>query len=87
LVRRSLGLAEELLEKLNKAKAQGRFRKWKSLRQAVKSVWCKKGVDEMAQTLKSFRDEIQTHLFMSVMYVHNVFLRLSILQLHWWLTV
>src|SRR5579871_6769347 len=33
--------AERLLERLNMAKAQGRFRRWKSLRQALKSVWSK----------------------------------------------
>jgi hypothetical protein len=41
-------VAAQLLQKMNKAKVQGRFRRWKSLRQAVKSVWSKPEVDGMA---------------------------------------
>ena len=66
LAERCSDLAEELLEKLNKAKAQGRFRKWKSLRQALKSVWSQKEVDGMANRLQSFRSEIQLQLLISV---------------------
>ncbi|KAL8830632.1 MAG: hypothetical protein Q9170_005650 [Blastenia crenularia] len=40
--------AEKLLERLNMVKAQGRFRAWKSLRQALKSVWSKRDIEEMA---------------------------------------
>jgi len=69
LTQRCSDLADELLEKLNKAKAQGRFRKWKSLRQAIKSVWSKKDVDEMANRLQSFKSEIQLHLMISMKFV------------------
>lgn len=52
--------AKELLVRLNKAKGQGRFRQWKSPRQAVKSVWCETDIDEMAVRLAHFRDQLQT---------------------------
>lgn len=66
LIKRSSDLAEKLLEKLNAAKAQGRFRKWKSLRQAVKSVWSKREVDEMADRLQAFKSELQLKLLVSL---------------------
>ena len=62
-------LAAKLLEKLNMAKAQGRFRKWKSLRQAVKSVWSKGDVEETASRLQIFRTELQLHLLVTLRYV------------------
>lgn len=66
LIKRSSDLAEQLLTKLNAAKAQGRFRKWNSLRQAVKSVWSKKEVDDMAERLQSFKSELQLKLLVSL---------------------
>jgi hypothetical protein len=59
-------LAGNLLEKLNMAKAQGRFRRWKSLRQAVKSVWSKSEVDAMARRLESFRSQLQMRILISL---------------------
>ena len=58
--------AGKLLERLNMAKAQGRFRAWKSLRQALKSVWSKSEIDEMANRLQWFRSELQLHLLVSL---------------------
>ena len=64
-------LAGKLLQKLNMAKAQGRFRKWKSLRQALKSVWSKGEIEEMASRLSGFRGELQLHLLMTLRFVLN----------------
>jgi hypothetical protein len=59
-------LAEMLLQRLNMAKAQGRYRRWKSLRQALKSVSSKDEVDGMAKRLSMFREELQTHILVSL---------------------
>jgi hypothetical protein len=37
-------------------------RKWKSFRHALKSVWSKNGVDEMAKRLSYLRQELDTHV-------------------------
>lgn len=59
-------VASALLKRLNAVKAQGRFRRWKSLRQAVKSVCSKREVDELKQRLSGFRDELQTRILVSL---------------------
>ena len=66
LIEASRELAEMLLQRLNMAKAQGRYRRWKSLRQALKSVCSKDEVDHMAKRLAMFREELQTHLLVSL---------------------
>ncbi|KAL8942792.1 MAG: hypothetical protein Q9211_001246 [Gyalolechia sp. 1 TL-2023] len=58
--------AEKLVERLNMVKAQGRFRAWKSLRQALKSVWSKRDIEEMASRLQWFRSELQLRLLISL---------------------
>ena len=63
--------ARRLLALLNKAKAQGRFRRWKSLRQAVKSVCSKNEVDDIARRLSDFRSQLQTRLILSLRYVRR----------------
>jgi hypothetical protein len=55
-------VAEALLEQLYKAKAQGRFRRWKSLRQAVKSVTSKGEVDDLAKRLSVLRDQFNLRI-------------------------
>ena len=60
------GVAEKLLERLNMVKVQGRFRRWKSLRQALKVVWSKKDIENIKNTLQSFRSEMQIHLLVSL---------------------
>jgi hypothetical protein len=37
-------------------------RQWKSFRHALKSVWSKNGVDEMARRLSHLRQELDTHV-------------------------
>ena len=63
--------AEKLLERLNMAKAQGRFRAWKSLRQALKSVWSKGDIEEMANRLQWFRSELQLRLLVSLRWLRR----------------
>lgn len=69
LSRACVGAAERLLRKLNMAKAQGRFRRWKSLRQALKSVGSKAELEEMARILLGFRSELQLRIMISLRYV------------------
>jgi hypothetical protein len=61
-------IADELLFKLNKLKvAEGaRFRKWKSFRQALKSVWNKEDLDKMAATLSEYRRQLGLHILVSL---------------------
>jgi hypothetical protein len=59
-------LAGTLLEKLNMAKAQGRCRAWKSFRQALKSVWSKRAIDEMLERLIVIRDQLQFRVLVSL---------------------
>ncbi|KIW97978.1 uncharacterized protein Z519_01562 [Cladophialophora bantiana CBS 173.52] len=66
LLSASVELARQLLTRLNQAQAQGRLRRWKSLRQAVKCVCSKKEVDDMANRLAMFRDQITLRLMTSV---------------------
>ncbi|KAI9658401.1 MAG: hypothetical protein M1821_002534 [Bathelium mastoideum] len=58
--------AIDLLQHLNMAKAQGRFRRWKSLRQALKSIWSKKEIEELSSRLSMLRDELQTRTIISL---------------------
>jgi hypothetical protein len=45
-------------------------RKWKSFRHALKSVWSKSGVDEMARRLSVLREELDTHVLALLRQVH-----------------
>ena len=60
-------LSRELLVYLGKLKVPtGRNRKWKSFRQALKSVWSKEGVDEMARRLGEARKDLDTFILLKV---------------------
>src|ERR1700760_3221938 len=59
-------LAEQLLKRLTMAQAQGRFRRWKSLRQAVKAVSSKQGVDDMAAKLSMFREQLSLRILFTL---------------------
>lgn len=64
------GIADELLFKLEKLKVpkEAKFRKWKSLRQALKSVWNKEELNKMAATLSDFRSQLELHILVSLRY-------------------
>lgn len=66
LLQSSNSLAREPLERLNKAKSLGRPRRWKSLRQAVKSVCSKREVDGMARRLMTYREQFQIRVLSSL---------------------
>ena len=58
-------VAGKLLERLNMVKAQGRFRRWKSLRQALKVVWSKEEIENTKDTLESLRSHCDFESFES----------------------
>jgi hypothetical protein len=62
----STQVAGALLEQLNKAKAQGRLRRWKSLRQALKSVTSKSDVDDLAKRLVILRDQLNLRILIGL---------------------
>lgn len=61
-------IAEELLRRLEKlkVKSDAKQRGWKSLRQALKSVWNKEELDELSERLLQFRDQLQFHTLVSM---------------------
>ena len=61
-------LAIELQTKLNGLKVTGKHRKWKSARQALKSVSGKDGIEELANSLSVYRDEINLNITISLRY-------------------
>jgi hypothetical protein len=62
LLESSNALARSLLERLNVAKSIGGLRRWKSIRQALKSVSSKQEIDDMAHRLSDFRSQFQTRI-------------------------
>jgi hypothetical protein len=61
-------IATTLLGRLDrlKVKKEERHRGWKSVRQALKSVWNKKELDDLAQKLSSYRDQLQFSILLSM---------------------
>jgi hypothetical protein len=61
-------LAKELLERLEKLNVEPntKNRKWKSFRQALKSVWSKKALEQIAATLSEFRNQLELHILISL---------------------
>jgi hypothetical protein len=59
--------SEELLFRLEKVRLNEKntFRKWKSLRQALKTVCMKDGVDSLSRRIADCRNELNTHLIAS----------------------
>jgi hypothetical protein len=66
-----ISLSDELLLRLEKVKVPSWFeqRKWKSCRQALKSVWSKKKLDEAAARLLQLRHELDSHVLYYLRYV------------------
>jgi hypothetical protein len=62
LMESSNALARSLLERLNMAKSIGGLRRWKSIRQALKSVSSKQEIDDVARRLSDFRSQFQTRI-------------------------
>ncbi|KAE8447877.1 hypothetical protein EG329_010106 [Mollisiaceae sp. DMI_Dod_QoI] len=60
-------ISAKLIEHLEKLKVPAhRRRKWKSFRQALKSVWTKADIDGMARILANHRAQMELHLIVSL---------------------
>lgn len=57
----------ERLEKLKRDEKEER-RKWKSFRQALKSVWSKKDLDAISSRLLGFKQDLELHLCVEIRY-------------------
>ena len=59
-------IANELLRRFGQIKVTGKHRKWKSARQALKSVTSKNEVEELARKLGMYRSEIILNVTVSL---------------------
>ncbi|KAH8784376.1 hypothetical protein BGZ57DRAFT_757700 [Hyaloscypha finlandica] len=61
-------VSQELVNKLETLKVPGDhpYKKWKSFRQALKSVWSKEKIEAIAERLCSLRAELNTHVVVSL---------------------
>lgn len=61
-------IAGELVARLDLLKVGDRNRNWKSIRQALKSVWIKSTLDEIAARLQAYRFQLNTRILLSLRY-------------------
>ena len=59
-------IGQQLLVRLQQLKVKGPYRKWKSARQALRSVWSKQEVDAIAGKLAMYREELEFHILVSL---------------------
>jgi len=61
-------VSKDLTSKLEKLKVDDarKHRKHKSFRQALKSIWSKEAVNEIARRLRAFQTELDVHLLVSL---------------------
>ena len=64
-------LSNELLARFEKLRVHeaDKHRRWKSFRQALKSVWSKGEIDDIERRLNSYRKELDAHILVSLRYV------------------
>jgi hypothetical protein len=69
-------VATELLEKLASLKVQpGKHRKWKTLKQAVRTLWSEERIETLLERLSRFKQALETRILFSLR------LRISLLYL------
>lgn len=62
-----IDIADEMSYHLNRLKVKGqKHRQWKSLRQALKTVWRKEGMDNLVKRLLLFRGQLELHILASL---------------------
>ena len=59
-------VAESFVSVLDSLKIRGRNTKWKSFRQALKTLWSKEDIDEMQRKLSLFQGSVAVHLLVVV---------------------
>lgn len=68
ICRACVEVSKELVDRLEKLKVPDGHphRKWKSFRQALKTVWSKEKIEEVADRLAKFRIELDTYVILSL---------------------
>lgn len=66
LCEKCTNIADDLLAKFDRVKVTGKYRKWKSARQALKSVTSKSDLEQLTSTLQTYRSEITLHITISL---------------------
>ncbi|KAF4633368.1 hypothetical protein G7Y89_g4751 [Cudoniella acicularis] len=62
-----VNIANELSEYLEKLKVKGqKYRRWKSFRQALKTVWRKEDIDNLVKRLSLLRGQLELHILASL---------------------
>jgi hypothetical protein len=62
-----IDIADDLIAHLDQLKVKGdHHRKWKSFRQALKSVWNERELDSIVDRLSMFRQELEMHILVSL---------------------
>jgi hypothetical protein len=61
-------VALELNDRLSRLATNGQVSRFKSYRQALKSVWNKETIDTLFKRLERFRGEINTYLLSAIQY-------------------
>lgn len=63
-----IAVSAEFLTRLDRLKIQDglKNRRWKSFRQALKSVWSKSAIGEIGKRLESFKKELDAHVLVSL---------------------
>lgn len=60
-------IAGELSDHLDKLKVRGqKYRRWKSFRQALKTVWKKEAIDNLVKRLSLLRGQLEFHILASL---------------------
>lgn len=59
-------VALEFVEVLNQLRVDGAHRKWKSFRQALKTIWQKEDIQDMLHRLQLAREEMVVHLLVVI---------------------
>jgi hypothetical protein len=68
-----VSISNELFSRLDKLMVHDAhtYRKWKSFRQALKSVWSKDGIEAIRKRLEVCKDELDIHLVVSIRYFQH----------------
>ena len=62
------GVAIELINALRNLKVGGKNRKWKSFRQALKTIRSTDEIDDLTRRLEGYRKQLDTHILVSLRY-------------------
>lgn len=61
-------VAEQLIDRLDGLKVEGKHRVWKSFKHAIKAAWAQREVDELSYRLSGFRKSLNDHVLAELRY-------------------